>query len=49
MKTLGKCTMSLKYYLLSDLGLFWSVIHLSVSTPDQVGKFPIEFALSLIH
>lgn len=49
MKTLEKCTMSLKCYLLSVLGLFWSVIHLSVSTPDQVGNFPIEFAFSLIH
>lgn len=31
MKTLGKCTMSLKY-LLSFLGLFWSAIHVCLQS-----------------
>lgn len=48
MKALGKCTMSLKYYLLSVLGLFWPAIHMSVSMPDEVEKFPIECPFSLV-
>lgn len=39
--------MSLKYYLLLLLGLFWSSMYMSVSTPHQARKYSTEFLFSL--